>query len=108
MMLKEFIEAVQQRNQALEIGNAKIANMNYDKINAIRKVWKKDGVDLKELRPLLKHEDDAVKSTTAFILLPILTNEAEQTLEIVATKRGVVGFEAGMTLKEWRKGNLKF
>ena len=107
-LLEEFIEAVQQRNQALDIGNAKIANRNYDKISAIRKEWEKDGIDLKELSPLLNHEDDAVKSMTAFILLPILQSEAEETLEILSTKKGQVSFEAEMTLKEWKKGNLKF
>lgn len=108
IMLKEFIEAIQKRNQALEIGNAKIANINYDKINAIRAIWEREGVDLKELKFLLNHKEDAMRTMTAFVLLPILTDEAEQTLEFIATKRGSVGFEAGMILKEWKKGNLKF
>lgn len=106
-MLKEFIDAVQKRNQALNIGNAKIANINYDKVSEIRKMWEKECIDLKELRYLLNHEDDAVKNMVAFILLPILPNEAEQTLGVISTKRGQEAFEAEMILKEWRKGNLK-
>lgn len=106
---EKFIELITKKEKAIEAGNAKIANINYDKISKIVEEWREDPeVDLRELEPLLEHEEDYVKYSTAFVLIPILPEKAENVLEALASKRGNVSFDARMLLQEWRKGNLKF
>ena len=101
---EKFIELIIKKEKAIEAGNAKIANINYDKISKIVEDWREDP----EVDPLLEHEEDYVKYSTAFVLIPILPEKAENVLETLASKRGNVSFDARMLLQEWRKGNLKF
>lgn len=62
-----------------------------------------------ELKKLFNHESAAVRCNAAFALLPFATLEAENILEELSAQRGnFVYLEAKMTLKEWRKGNIKF
>lgn len=105
----DFIDAAIKREDALEYGNAKIANKKYAEMEKIRKQWMKDPDRLLELlEPLLNHENDAVRLHAAFTLLRIIPERCEGVMEEIASKDGEVAFEAEMTLREWKNGRLKF
>jgi hypothetical protein len=44
----------------------------------------------------------------AFHALEFAPKEAVPVLEALSKSRGISGFDAEITLKEWRKGTLKF
>lgn len=108
--IEEFIEASIQRESAIEKGNARVANKNYDRQMEIVEDWRNNSdVDMKTLEVYLEHENDSVKLDIAFILLPVLPEKAEEVLEKLSLKKGSPArFDAEMTLREWRKGHLKF
>lgn len=106
-MIKKYINAIEKRKGALEQGNARIANKYYNEIYDIVEVMRKDN-KMECLKPLLEYDDDSVKLLTAFYLLPIYTDESESVLEELSQNGGELSFEAGLTLSEWKKGNLKF
>ena len=109
MMFEEYIDAILKRDKALSIGNAKIANKYYDKIAGLVNDLKRSNIDeLLKLQPLLEHEEVSVRFITAFYLLQIIPEEAENVLEHIANEKNKVSFDAKMTLREWRKGNIVF
>lgn len=108
-MFEEYIDAILKREKALETGNARVANRYYDKIaDIIDKLKEENTKELMKLKPLLEHEEVSVRFTTAFYLLQIIPEDAERILEDISQTRNRSSFEAEMTLREWRKGNISF
>ena len=108
-VVEVFVEASIKYGLAQEEGNSNMMNKQSRIIIRLRKELKKNSESgLKQLKPLLAHENDYVKLTVASSLIPLIPKEAENTLKELAMKRGLLGFEAQMTLQEWKKGNLKF
>lgn len=108
-MIEEYIQLTISRGEALEEGNSKKANKQFDKIRKIEKELKLDSdLYVKYFEPLLEHENDYVKVNAAYSLLPLTTKKSEKVLAELSKKRGLMAFEAEMTLQEWKKGNLKF
>ena len=75
---EKFIELIIKKEKAIEAGNAKIANINYDKISKIVEDWREDPeVDLRELEPLLEHEEDqtplSCRQSLFFPSIPLLS-----------------------------------
>ncbi len=94
--------------EGLNQGSAQISDRNRDKMRRIAGILYKNG-EISSLRPLLYHEHIAVKCDVAIQLLPFYTEEAEAVLEELSKKRGDLTYStARVTLKEWRKGNIKF
>lgn len=58
------------------------------------------------LEILLQHEDCSVRLWAAYALLPV-TKEAKEVIEKISKKNTIIGFDAEMTLIEWKKGRLK-
>ena len=108
-LIEKYITASINYGVAQEEGNARKVNRN---ASAMRKIMKqikmKDPCYVEKLECLLEHENDYVRLHVAFDLLPALTDKAEKTLLDLLNKRGLLGFEAKMTLQEWKKGNLSF
>ncbi len=107
-IIQKYVDLVIKRGIFQEEGNSKESNKLYDKIEKYRKTMK-DNMELyiEDLKNLLNHENDYVRLTTAFTLLPFLEKKSEDVLEKISIKRGLVGFSAKMILQEWKKGNLK-
>lgn len=107
-LIEEYVEAAINYGESIEKGNSKEANKNATKMHEIRNKIKQVENYHNWFIPLLNHENDYVKLYSAYLLLQVVPEKAEIVLVELSKKRKLLGFEAKMTLKEWRKGNLKF
>lgn len=109
-ILKEYVEACIKQEDSLKRGDSKTGNKQYRIINVIRRDLKANPqYGIEKLTPFLEHPNANVRLTTAFCLIPIMPRQARDVLvELAAGRRGLVAFNAEMTLSEWDKGNLKF
>lgn len=106
--LNKFVNACTLKGEYEEIGDSKNGNKQYKIIHSIYLLLKKEN-RLEELIELLDHENPYVRSWAAGYTLQIFPLRAEKILEeLTDIKSKPVGFNAEMTLREWRKGNLKF
>jgi hypothetical protein len=101
-----FEEAATNHAQATEQGDYKIANKNHDAIVKIASFLKEKN-EIDKLTDFLSHPVDGVKGWAAIYLLPIKEQEAVQALEEIAKGKTIRSLAAEVTLREWRKGNLK-
>jgi hypothetical protein len=60
------------------------------------------------LLSLLDHPSNAVRAWAAFHALEFAPQEAEPVLEDLSKIPGIEGLDSEITLREWRKGTLKF
>lgn len=108
-ILKEYIEACIKQEDSLHRGDSKTGNKQYRIINSIRRDLKANPqYGIETLIPFLDHPNANVRLTTAFCLIPIIPDQARAVLVELSIGRGMVAFNAEMTLSEWDKGNLKF
>ncbi len=108
-LLVLFREAAFEHGQATLSGNYKIANKACDVIDAVYEEMKTRNIVEEVLVKLLSDRDISVKSWTASHLLPFIPEQAENVLkEISASEKSILGFNAEMVLKQWKKGELYF
>lgn len=105
--LEKFVEACIKKGNADSLGDYKTSNKCYKIINSVYKNLKKNN-SVNDLVKLLVNENLYVKLWASRFTLQIETDLAQKTLREISKFPGLIGFEAKMTLKEWRKGNLKF
>lgn len=109
--IKQFEEAALKHYEAQEKGTSCQMNRQFDKLRKLAKLIY-DAGKINNLKELLTHENINVRCYAAVYLLPVDTEIAEAELEKLAQLKGLkVGIVAGIadvTLKEWRKGNIKF
>lgn len=93
---------------ATENGDYKTNNKNFIKMmRCIKYLYEQKQLFL--LKPLLNHENPAVRSDCAFALLPFETQVCESVLSEVANgKYGIHSSNAYYTLREWKRGKLIF
>lgn len=109
LILEEYIAACIKQEESLNRGDSKTGNKQYRIINnIIRDLKANPNYGLDKLIPFLEHQNANVMLTTAFCLIPMLPEQAKNVLVTLAAGRGLVAFNAEMTLSEWEKGNLKF
>lgn len=105
-LLAAFEEASKKHADALEKGDHKTVNRNYDKIvqivNTLRSL---DKIDY--LLSFLNHTSTGVRLAAAAFLLSTYEKEAVAVLEEIKNGDSFQSLDAEMTLEEWRKGNLK-
>src|SRR5690606_2457699 len=86
--------------------NSELANSYFHEIIGIfRELWKNNR--LTDLKPLLSHVYDGVKSCSATHYLMVDENEAKKILRELEKKGGINGLSAETVIKEWDNGNLK-
>ena len=105
-ILAAFEEASQKHADALENGDHKTVNRNYDKIvQIVKTLISLDKIDY--LSSFLNHTSTGVRLAAAAFLLPTYEKEAVSVLEEIKTGNSFQSLDAEMILEEWHKGNLK-
>jgi hypothetical protein len=104
-----YQRAASAHGQATAAGDHEAANRHHDLVAAIYRELRSRGLlAQKALLPLMQDPDDAVRSWAASHALEFSPEQAEPVLIALAESRGISAFNAKMTLREWRKGNLSF
>ncbi len=106
--VEKFKQLALKRFDALNLGKSYQANRCFDQLQKIAIDLYNNG-EISALRPLLRHEHDAVRYEAAVKLLPFFTEESEEVLEELTLKKGAAIYSfAKIMLEEWHKGNVKF
>ncbi len=106
-LVEKFIDASIKYGEAIELGDSKKANKQSIIIRKIRKQLL-DSCELDLLKPGIKHNNDYVKLSVASSLIVILPDDSRAVLQELQNKKGLIGFEAKMFLREWDSGNIRF
>ena len=104
-----YVNAAMSHAVNVADGNYKEANKQYDLLASVFREIRLRGKEAEDmLLGLLRHNEDAVKGWAASHALRFAPNDAEAVL-VKLSESGKMpwSFDAEMTLKEWRKGNLK-
>ena len=109
-LVEMYANAAFEHGLASEMGNYRKANASYDLISAAFRELRRRGADALELLlPLLVDERISVRVWAGAHALQFRPEQATSVLEeIAAGSHGLLGFDADMTLKEWRNGKLSF
>jgi hypothetical protein len=107
-LAQEYVSAAIAHGQVSTFDHRE-ANRQHDIIQGVYRELRSRGRGAQNvLLGLLDHPDEAVRGWAAFHCLEFAPNEAEPILEMLSKSPGISGFTSEMTLKEWRKGSLKF
>ena len=106
-LISQFEQAAVKYDNLRISGTAKEMNSQFDIMLII--VGKLSKLEkLNELKSSLFNDNEAVRFFASSMILGKFPNEAEPILLTIANSKGFYAFNAKITLKEWRKGNLKF
>jgi hypothetical protein len=106
--MEEFVKAAIDHGKYTMSGNSRLCNRAYDKIIQSLRVFRKLSDEGKStLAALIAHPDDSVKTWASTYLLPLEEKVALSVLESVASRSGLIAFDARMVIKEWSAGRLK-
>jgi hypothetical protein len=104
-----YLEAARRRGEALGVGDSDRANREFDDLTEIYREFKRRGTDaFDELLTSSHDRDPNVRGAVGWALIEFFPERARAILNELATKPGLPGFSAGMTLREWDNGQLKF
>jgi hypothetical protein len=106
-----FIEAAARNGSASDAADYREGSRQHDVAIAVRRELLRRGAGSQNrLLPLLQHENAWVRYWAAVAALPFAPVEAAPVLESLAQSRlsPPLTLNAGITLSEWRKGNLRF
>lgn len=94
------------KGAAIDSGNSKVANKNYDRIEFIVK-FLRENQELSQLAVFYNHPNAHVRLNAAAYLLPVFEKESLKIMKNITKEKGIVSLDAEMTIKEWKNGNLK-
>ena len=94
------------KGEAIDSGNSKVANKNYDRIESIVK-FLRENQELSQLAVFYNHPNAHVRLNAAAYLLPVFEKESLKIMKNITKEKGIVSLDAEMTIKEWKNGNLK-
>ena len=104
-----YHRAASAHGEATVAGDHKAANRNHDVLAAVYRELRARGASAqKTLLPLMQDPDDSVRCWAGSHCLEFAPEQAEPVLRALSESRGILAFNAKMTLREWRKGNLSF
>lgn len=105
-LINRFVTASIGHGEATRDGDYRSANRCFNIKTEV--VSKLDELERRAaLLELLDHQSSFVRCAAAARTLKIDEERATATLEELSKEPGLVGFDAEMILKEWRKGNLE-
>jgi hypothetical protein len=108
-LISEYISLAISHGESTLSGDFKNGNKAYRKMEKIvEAIRNSDEMIRKQFYILMYHENDNVKTWTASYLLGTYENEALEALtKIARNSKNIFSFNAEMTIKEWKLGNLK-
>ena len=98
--------AIKQNEYSYLHVNSSKANYFFDKLHEIVN-WMKENGHLDSLSNYYSHPNIAVRSWAACYLLPLHEKESLEVLEEIVKMKVPDSFDAQMTIREWKNGNLK-
>lgn len=108
-LLVEYVNAAQVHGEATRSGDYHSANIAYETIAGVYRELRSRGLEAQNrLLNLLNHEDFAVRSWAASHALEFAPQRGLPVLEALSDGQGIWRLEAITTIKEWKKGSLKF
>jgi hypothetical protein len=105
--LNIFLESSAKQAEATENGDYKTANKYYDKIIKSANLIKSQNA-ISNFVDYISNPNVGVRLWSAYFLLPIYEREALKVLKDIVKTNGIHSLTAEATIKEWKKGNLKF
>jgi hypothetical protein len=106
--IERYAEAAAAHGRATEGGDSKSANKAYDIIADVYRELREEGAR-DRLLPLLEHPDASVRCWAGAHALEFAPEDGERVLtDLAQGDRSTIGFDAKMTLSEWRAGKLTF
>ncbi|AFE05648.1 hypothetical protein COCOR_04126 [Corallococcus coralloides DSM 2259] len=106
-LLQWYEESSIVSGRALNAGDSRAANRAADKISGAYRELRSRGAT-SQLLPLLKSEDETVRTNVAAHALEFAPELGEPVLLWIAKRPGLNGLAAEYVLKAWREGTLKF
>ena len=107
-LVEQYREVSARHGRAIEDGDPRSANRDFDELAAIRAELHGRGLEARrQLLPLLNDSAPGTRCWAATDVLDFAPVEGEQTLsELAKTPGSLVGFTAEQTLVQWRAGAL--
>lgn len=108
-LIERYIAAASAHHRATEEGRPTIGNKQHDIVAGVyRELRRRGDLARRRLLPLLAHPDVGVRGWAAAHALEFSPGDGEPVLAAIAGLGGLTGFNAKMTLEEWKKGRLEF
>jgi HEAT repeat protein len=108
-LVERYAEAALLHGENTLSGNYRETNRQHDVIAAIYRELKSRGEEhVMQLKELINDRDDAVRLWAAAHTLDLCQDVSEKVLEEIGRSKGLIPLSARTTLREWRKGTLKF
>lgn len=104
-LLERYVALATKHGEATESGHSEDANEAYAELNDVFSQLLEQN-QREALVPLLRHPNSAVRAKVAFHTHVLDADRSESTLEEVSKESSLVGFSAGMTLREVKSGRL--
>jgi hypothetical protein len=108
-LLDGLAAACARRGEALDSGDIKAANAEFDLTTRLsRELLKRGGSARDGILNLLLSKNPYMRLHAAFLVLEIDPAQAEPVFEEISRYKGLnLGFTAQFTLEQWRKGKLR-
>ena len=108
-LVSRYAEAAETHGHASRRGDHETANEQYSTLATVYAELRRRGPEAQRaLLALLEHPEPAVRGWTAAHALEFSPEDGEPALTELVAEGGPIGFNAEMTLEEWRQGNLRF
>lgn len=108
-LVEKYREISARHGHAIEAGNHKAANRDFDMIVAINEELRGRGTEAhRQLLGLLNDQEPGTRCWAATDVLVFAPQEGERALaELAKIPKSLVGFTAKMTLQQWKAGTYK-
>lgn len=109
-LIERYVDAAGRHGRASQDGSHEEANAAYEDLARLYGELRKRGPEAQQqLQPLLAHPDAFVRVWVGAHALEFAPEEGEATLrKLSETDPSLAGFDAKVTLEEWRAGRLRF
>jgi hypothetical protein len=109
-LVDRYAKAAEIHRRATEAGDHNLANTAHQEIAAVYRELRRRGPEAQRtLLPLLASPDIGVRSWAGSHALEFAASEGEPVLIAISEiPKSLVGFDARITLREWREGKLRF
>lgn len=108
-LVEKYRELSARHGRAIEAGNPKAANRDFDVIVAINQELRARGTEAhRRLLSLLNDQEPGTRCWAATDMLAFAPQEGERVLiELSKVPKSLVGLTAEMTLQQWKAGAFK-